>query len=184
MAFMAGLPRISPIHGVLTMKRLAVAACALLISGSVLAGEPEAMGHDMMDGEMMGAHRGPGDVCHIVGSGHHMAGTLAFLRAELKITPAQSAAFESFGEAFGAMRPSGGSHKMHGKPGAGGSMGMPAHPSLSERMDRQERMMEERVASMKTMHGVIRELYGKLGDAQKRMADELIPAFMMCRMRG
>jgi hypothetical protein len=45
-------------------------------------------------------------------------------------------------------------------------------------------MMEERVATMKTMHGVIRELYGKLGDAQKRMADELIPAFMMCRMRG
>lgn len=181
------------------MNRLAAAACALLISTTALADpvpgdhsmvmEPGDMDDGMMGGGMMGGGMmvppgGPGQVCHIVGSGHHMAGTLAFLKAELKITTAQSAAFERFGEAFGAMRPSGGRYMMHGKPGAGGSKGMAARPSLAERMDIHERMMEERLASMKKMHGVIRELYGKLSDEQKRMADELIPAFMMCRMRG
>jgi hypothetical protein len=66
----------------------------------------------------------------------------------------------------------------------GGRKGMEKPSALPERMDRHERMMEERLGGMKKMHGVIRELYGKLGDEQKRMADELIPAFMMCRMRG
>lgn len=167
---------------------LALADMAPGASGHDMAGGSPEMDDDMMGGGMMGgmgnAHRGPGQVCHIVGSGHHMAGTLAFLKTELKITSAQSAAWDRFADAFGAMTSSAGRGMMHGKPGAGGRKGMGSHSSLAERMDQHERMMEERLSMMKKMHGVIRELYGKLGDDQKRMADELIPAFMMCRMRG
>lgn len=178
------------------MKRLLLAAVFALATGPAfadmapssegpaMAAGDDAMGPMMMGPGMMGAHGGPGQVCHIVGSGHHMAGTLAFLKTELKITAGQSSAWERFADAFSAMRPSHEGGMKHGKPGAGGRMAMAERGSLSARMDRHERMMEERLAGMKKMHAVIRELYGKLDDGQKRMADELIPAFMMCRMRG
>ncbi len=185
------------IKGVLMMRCLVAAAvCFAFIAGSAMAdtapdmgghamaAEPGEMDEGMMGGGMMGGGRGPGHVCHIVGSGHHMAGTLAFLKTELKITAAQSSAWERFADAFSSMGPSRGAAMMHGKGGMGGRKGMEKQSALPERMDRHERMMEERLGGMKKMHGVIRELYGKLGDEQKRMADELIPAFMMCRMRG
>lgn len=178
------------------MKRLLLAAAFALATGPALAdmappaggpamsGGDDPMGQMMMGPGMMGGQGGPGHVCHIVGSGHHMAGTLAFLKTELKITSGQSSAWERFADAFSAMRPSHDGPMMHGKPGEGGHMALADHAPLSARMDRHERMMEERLATMKKMHAVIRDLYGKLDDKQKNMADELIPAFMMCRMRG
>lgn len=189
------------LKGVLVMRNLVAAAiCSAFIAGSAMADTVPGMGgHDMatepgemddgmmgggMMGGMMGGGRGPGQVCHIVGSGHHMAGTLAFLKTELKITSSQSSAWEKFADAFSSMGPSHGAGMMRGKGGMGGRKEMGKSSALPERMERHERMMEERLGGMKKMHGVIRDLYGKLGDEQKRMADELIPAFMMCRMRG
>lgn len=180
------------LKGVLVMRNLVAASiCSAFIAGSAMADTVPGMGgHDMasepgeMDDGMMGGGRGPGQVCHIVGSGHHMAGTLAFLKTELKITSSQSSAWEKFADAFSSMGPSHGAGMMRGKGGMGGRKEMGKSSALPERMERHERMMEERLGGMKKMHGVIRDLYGKLGDEQKRMADELIPAFMMCRMRG
>jgi hypothetical protein len=51
-------------------------------------------------------------------------------------------------------------------------------------MAHHEHMMEMHLAQMKKMHAAIGALYGTLGEHEKHLADELIPAFLMCRMRG
>ncbi len=62
------------------MKIMSAALAAILLSGCAMAEEMHGMGGGA------DPHQGPGQVCHIVGSGHHMDGTLAFLKAELKIS--------------------------------------------------------------------------------------------------
>lgn len=152
----------------------------------VAAAEPEheMMGHGMM-GTGMGGHQGPGQMCHIVGSGHHNDGALAFLKAELKITAGQGAAWDAFAVAFRDAKPNAHGGKGHdGKGHEGRKMERKGPASLTERMAHHEMMMEMHLAQMKKMHGVMGNLYSALNADQKRMADELLPAFMMCRMRG
>ena len=157
------------------MKMVAALALSMLMVGTVAA-EPE---HGMMGSGMEG-HEGAGQMCHIVGSGHHNDGALAFLKAELKISAAQSAAWESYSAAFREAKPD-----AHGGKGHDGKKSeRKGHGSLTERMAHHEKMMEMHHAQMKKMHGVMGALYATLNTEQKRMADELLPAFMMCRMKG
>jgi hypothetical protein len=108
-----------------------------------------------------------------------MDGTLAFLKAELKISAKQAAVWDGFAAAFSAARPEGhGGMKHEGKKAGQG------HEALPERMAHHEHMMEMHLAQMKKMHAAIGALYGTLGEHEKHLADELIPAFLMCRMRG
>jgi hypothetical protein len=158
------------------MKIMHAALAAILLSGCAMAEEMHGMG-----GMGGGAdpHQGPGQVCHIVGSGHHMDGTLAFLKAELKISTKQAAAWDGFAAAFASARPEG--HEGMKPEGKKGSKG---HETLPERMAHHEHMMEMHLAQMKKMHAAIGALYATLGEHEKHLADELIPAFVMCRMRG
>jgi hypothetical protein len=160
------------------MKIMHAALAAILLSGCAMAEEMHGMGGMGMGG---GAdpHQGPGQVCHIVGSGHHMDGTLAFLKAELKISTKQAAAWDGFAAAFASARPEG--HEGMKPEGKKGSKG---HETLPERMAHHEHMMEMHLAQMKKMHAAIGALYATLGEHEKHLADELIPAFVMCRMRG
>lgn len=160
------------------MKIMHAALAAILLSGCAMAEEMHGMdGMDMGGG--VDPHQGPGQVCHIVGSGHHMDGTLAFLKAELKISSKQAAAWEGFAAAFVSARPEGpGGMKHAGKKDGKG------HEALPERMAHHEHMMEMHLDQMKKMHAAIGTLYATLGEHEKHLADELIPAFVMCRMRG
>lgn len=175
------------------MKLLHAALAAMLLSGCATAqGMPGMGGHDTGGGGMggggmgggMGAHHGGAQICHFVGSGHHMEGTLAFLKAELKISAPQSAAWDAFAAAFASARPDshggmkhkGGTHgegKAHDEAGA-----------LTDRMAHHEHMMEMHLSQMKKVHAAIAALYATLGEHEKHLADELVPAFMMCRMHG
>lgn len=152
----------------------------------VAAAEPE---HDMQSPDMMGPgmgeHQGPGQMCHIVGSGHHNDGVLAFLKAELKITAAQGSAWDVFAAAYSEAKPNAHGGKGHGGKGHEGRKMEKKEPvPLTERMAHHEKMMEMHLEQMKKMHGVMGALYTVLNVDQKHMADELLPAFMMCRMRG
>lgn len=161
----------------MTIMRAALAA--ILLSGCAMAEEMHGMGGS---GLGMGGggdpHQGPGQVCHIVGSGHHMEGTLAFLKAELKISAKQQTAWDGFAAAFSAARPEGHGGMKHDDKNPKG------HDALPERMAHHEHMMEMQLAQMKKMHAAIGALYATLGEHEKHLADELIPAFLMCRMRG
>ena len=162
------------------MKIMGAALAAILLSGCAMAEEMHGMGGPGMGmGGGADPHQGPGQVCHIVGPGHHMDGTLAFLKAELKISAKQAAVWDGFAAAFSAARPEGhGGMKHEGKKAGQG------HEALPERMAHHEHMMEMHLAQMKKMHAAIGALYGTLGEHEKHLADELIPAFLMCRMRG
>jgi hypothetical protein len=170
------------------MKILFAAALVALTAVPALAAPHEGMMKHrsggpgmMMGGGMMGP--GGGDrLCHIVGSGHHEEGTLAFLKTELKITSSQQASWDAFATAMKSVH---GDHNDDDEdvPHERGGAGMHDMRPLPERMDMHEKMMEARLSSMKKMHAAISSLYSSLGNDQQKMADELLPAFMMCRMR-
>ena len=160
------------------MKIMNAALVAILLSGCATAEEMHGMGGMGMGGGD-DSHQGPGQVCHIVGSGHHMDGTLAFLKAELKISSKQAAAWDGFAAAFASAGPEGHDGKKHG-----GMKEAKDQEALPERMSHHEHMMEMQLAQMKKMHAAVGALYGTLGEHEKHLADELIPAFLMCRMHG
>ena len=168
------------------MKIMHAALAAILLSGCAMAEDGPGMSGPGISGPGMAgpgmgkdAHQGPGQVCHIVGSGHHMDGTLAFLKAELKISSKQAAAWDAFAAAFTAERSDEhGGMKHEGKKEQKGSA------SLPERMAHHEHMMEMQLAQMKKMHAAIGALHATLGEHEKHLADELIPAFLHCRMHG
>ena len=172
------------------MKLFIAAALATVLVLPAVAKPHEGMTHPRMQGPgmMMGQGMGAAGgerLCHIVGSGHHNAGTLAFLKAELNITAAQQSSWDAFATAFRGGEHAG--HDMGDDASAddrkGGGMGKHDMQPLPERMNMHERMMEARLAEMKRMHGAISALYSALTGDQKSMADELLPAFMMCRMK-
>ena len=145
---------------------------------------PRMHGPGMMMGQGMGAAGGE-RLCHIVGSGHHNDGTLAFLKAELNIAAAQQSSWDAFATAFRGGEHAG--HDMGDDASAddhkGGGMDKHDMQPLPERMEMHEHMMEARLGEMKRMHGAISTLYSALNGDQKALADELLPAFMMCRMQ-
>lgn len=130
---------------------------------------------------MMGMMSGMMD-CPMMGG--HTEGVLAFLETELKITPAQTAAWDAFATAyrdFAASRPQmpkkGGGMK---GPGAGGQMmGGQDAASFPDRMGTRMQMMEGRLAAMKKLQGAVRPLYAALNAEQKKIADRLLPMFTM-----
>jgi hypothetical protein len=155
--------------GNVPMKTLACAAFLLVLAAPALAAPPPRHGPMMGQGPMMGDdHAGMSmmrGMCPM-GMGQHIEGTLAFLKTELKITPAQNAAWEAFATAYRGTKGHGGSMPMM----PGGMMALHA------------KMMEEHLAQMKKMQAPLNQLYAALSADQKRTADELLPMFMMHRM--
>ncbi len=96
------------------------------------------------------------------GKNEHIEGKLAFLKAELKITPAQEKAWESFAA---AMRKAA-AMTLPGGAGAGAT--------LPERMDSQARLLQGRLAMLQAKKDAIDRLYAVLSAEQKTSADDLI----------
>ena len=113
-------------------------------------------------------------------------GRIAFLRAELKITEAQTGAWNAFADALrtnaqklGQVRAA-----MTPQPGAA----QPQAPTLAERLDLQERWLLARLEGTRAIKSAFTSLYGTLSDEQKKTADELLAPHMgmtgMMRMMG
>lgn len=123
--------------------------------------------------------------------GGHTEGVLAFLKTELKITQAQSAAWEAFAKAYrdfvasqphkskmgGGMMEGGKKNVGPGGPMMGGKG--PAAMPFPERLSARTQMMEGRVAAQKKLEAAVRPLYAALSPEQKQSADRLLPMFTM-----
>lgn len=99
----------------------------------------------------------------------HMEGRIAFLKAELKITPAQEPQWSTFTQAVRASA----------KPGQAMMMpGMIADKSKAQtapaQLNSQEQMLVSRLETIRTIKAAFTPLYTALSDGQKKTADELL----------
>ncbi len=170
----------------LTMLSSALVA-AIAITGAAIAQGgpgpgpmrgPGERGWGMWDGEMMGwgpgmmgmmgwgTRRGP------LGRGpegmlDRVEGRLAFVKAELKITEAQTPAWNELAAAIRAAA------KQHNERMT--SMFKDAgEKTLLERLDIQEQFMTARIEEIKQVKGSLKTLYAQLSDEQKREADHVV----------
>ena len=103
-------------------------------------------------------------------------GRLAFLKTELKITDAQSAAWDDFAT---VLRQTSETHNemmlsMMKEVQDGSFFKKP----LTERLQYQQTMMEARVEDIKSVRGALDKLYSQLDDTQKKAADEIVLPMM------
>jgi hypothetical protein len=129
---------------------------------NMMGGMPVA---NMMTTVQMMQMMGPG-----IASIDHIEGRIAFLRTELKITEAQTSAWNPFANAkkLGEVR-----GLMMQVPGAGQQA-----PTMTERLDLQERWLLARLDSTRAIKAAFISLYGALSDEQKKTADELLAPHM------
>lgn len=122
------------------------------------------MGPSMMGGGMPGG-QGAGMVDRI-------EGRLAFLKAELKITDAQTPQWNKLADAIRTSAKS-----MRERMQTRQSGGQPA-ATLPERIERHEQFMTARLDEIKQVKGALNELYASLTEDQKREANNLVPQLM------
>ena len=106
----------------------------------------------------------------------HVEGRIAFLHAELKITETQATAWNNFADALRA------NAKKLGEVRAS-MMSQPAAeqqqaPTLTARLDAQERWLVARVDGIRAMKAAFTPLYATFSDDQKKAADELLGPHM------
>ena len=110
-------------------------------------------------------------------------GRIAFLRTELKITDAQTAAWNAFAEALRANAKSLGEVRASMMPQAGA-----AQQSLIDRVVLQEKWLAARLEGIQAIKSALTNLLGTLSDDQKKTADELLAPHlgmdMMAMMAG
>jgi hypothetical protein len=103
-------------------------------------------------------------------------GRLAFLKTELKITEAQTQAWDDFAK---VVRQAAESHNQLMsslmKEMQDGSF---VKKPLPERLQYQQTMMEARVENIKSVRGELEKLYAQLDDTQKKSADEIVLPMM------
>jgi hypothetical protein len=151
-------------------------------SGSMMNQQPGSgsmMGHGMMgEGQsMMGRHGmmggiggmggGPAAMCGRMTS--HIEGRIAFLKAELNITPEQEALWNDYANAVrdNAKTMSGRCTALMGDSGA-------SQKSLPDRLDAQEQFVAARLDALGATNKALKPLYQALSDEQKKLADQLI----------
>ena len=137
-----------------------------------------AMGQGMMGGSMMG-HSGMGMMQGMGGTpGHgsmctamtsHIEGRLAFLKAEIKITPEQESLWNDYATAVRANAQAMTTRcaSMMGQAGA-------KEASLPDRLDVREQFMAAQLDALRATSKALKPLYAALSDAQKQVADQLI----------
>lgn len=103
----------------------------------------------------------------------HIEGRIAFLKAELKITEAQTPAFNALAQAMrtNAEAASANMKKMHEQRG-------PDKPKLGtiERLEQRAAMAKQMAEQTQRTLDATKPLYAQLTDAQKKTADELLNA--------
>ena len=98
----------------------------------------------------------------------HIEGRLAFLKAELNITPEQEALWKDYANAVRAMQTmSGRCTTLMGDSDA-------SEKSLPDRLDAQEQFVAARLDALRATNKALKPLYQALSDAQKKLADQLI----------
>ena len=107
----------------------------------------------------------------------HVEGRIAFLKAELKITDAQSGPWNAFADALRqSAKRLGDIRQSMMKPGA-------ARATFAENLDNQERALSARLDGTRAMKTAFAALVPKLSDEQKKAADDLLaPPFGMGMM--
>lgn len=131
----------------------------------------------MMMGGMMGGAQGGLAMCPMMGmmGGHgaagmaqHMDGHIAFLKAELKITPAQENPWKAFTDVLRSSVTS--MAQMPGMPmGAAG-----AQASVGQTLQQKESMLTTRLDNTKRLHVAWSKLDAVLTPEQRKTADQLI----------
>ncbi len=149
----------------------------MMQGGAMPMGHDQMMGHgQMMDRETMMGHEGGGSEGMMGGGGmmchmsEHVDGRLAFLKAELKITDAQTPQWSAFAEAF-----RGNAQKM-------GQMcaTMKEHGAAMMTADFPDRlaMMEQHLTlhleSLRALKAAVQPLYAVLTDEQKKAANKVL----------
>ena len=146
-------------------------------NGSMMNQQPGSgsmMGHGMMGGgqSMMGGHgmMGGGSASMCGRMTAHIEGRLAFLKAELNITPEQEALWKDYANAVrdNAKTMSGRCTSLMGDSGA-------SEKSLRDRLDAQEQFVAARLDALRATNKALKPLFQALSDAQKKLADQLIP---------
>jgi hypothetical protein len=151
-------------------------------SGSMMdhqSGSSSMMGHGMMgEGQsMMGGHGtmggmgvggGSASMCGRMTS--HIEGRLAFLKAELNITPEQEALWNTYASAVRDNAKAMGTRCT----ALMGDSGSASEKSLPDRLDAQEQFVAARLDSLRATNKALKPLYQALSDAQKKLADQLI----------
>lgn len=178
---------------------LGFAAALALTTAPAAFAQPAAQGQTTMQpgtgpgmGPGMGMGRGMGrgmsqDACRggmgggMMGGGlfgmgimHHPDGTLAYLKAELKITGKQDKAWDAFAASMRAD-----ADMMRATMQAGMASGRPA--TLAERLDRQEAMMTTHLQSLRDAKKALLALNDALDATQKEKLDDMA---MPCRDTG
>jgi hypothetical protein len=95
-------------------------------------------------------------------------GRLAFMKAELKITDAQTTAWNGFADAVRA------SAKQHNERMKAILAGDDRSKPLPDRLDAQEQFLSARLDQIKLIKASLKGLYAVLSDDQKKEADETI----------
>ena len=106
-----------------------------------------------------------------MGMTERVEGRIAFLRAELKITGAQSKIWDAFAD---ALRGNAKRLKEANMPMMGDAPG----PQLLAQLDSQERMLGARLEGVRAMKAAFAPLYKALSAEQQKTADELLATHM------
>lgn len=144
-------------------------------------GGQEMMGGGALMGNMMGRGAsgmmgpsmcGPGMVG--MGTIEHIDGWLAFLRTELKITDAQTKAWDQFADAMRTNAKTLGEIGNSMMPQMHSDKNQAPTPTLSDRLDAQERWLTARLKGVSAMKSTYAHLSETFSDDQKKAANELL----------
>lgn len=157
--------------GAATLPRIAEAA-------STDAGSPkyEHSDHRGWNGHGMFGHH------HMRGAAfEHVDGGLAFLKAELKITPEQESAWAPFEAAVREQAATAKKNFEARKAGfkTDGDKSDWTPPTVPERMTMMESRLNSRLEAVKALEASTTKLYSALTDEQKKTADNLLPSPML-----
>src|SRR6266581_9431595 len=126
---------------------------------------------DMM--QMMGTMRQSGNEMGGMATIDHVEGRIAFLRTELKITDAQTAAWNAFADALRANAKNLGEMRASMTPQAGA-----APQTLVDRLGLQEKWLAARLDGTRAIKSALTNLVSSFSDDQKKTADELLAPHM------
>jgi cell pole-organizing protein PopZ len=126
-----------------------------------------------MMSEMMNMMSSGGAKMNMSGMGmtEHTAGRIAFLRAELQITDAQSKAWDAFAD---ALRNIGSQLKQTDMP----MIAEASAPQLLAQLESQERMLTARLEGVRAMKAAFAPLYDALSTEQRKTVDDLLANHM------
>jgi LTXXQ motif family protein len=133
--------------------------------GTMGGGQSMMGGHGMMGG--MGMKNAGSSLCGRMTA--HIEGRLAFLKAEINITPEQDALWNDYANAVRENAKAMGTRcsSLMGENGI-------SEKSLPDRLDAQEQFVAARLEALRAVAKALKPLYAALSDDQKKIADQLI----------